>query len=359
MISLTATELPRFLSCNGSRSLQKVQPFETDDTLAREGDAVHWLVEQVFRGLFTIEELVDRKAPNGMFITSEMVEHVADYLATIGRSGLVEVDTSHSGALWEVRGRADHIDLQAEVLYVDDFKYGWKIVDPEMNWTLISHAIGFMRKHPEFIVSRIVFRVFQPRPFHPQGPNRSWSISFSQLHELLCKIDGVLNAPSDTLNTGSHCYKCPSLSVCPAAQRASMLAVEVSEQAFNSQMSNETLSLVTAQADRAIKMLEQFKDACEDLIKSKLKAGQMVPGLELQNSYGHKAWKEGITPEITLLLTGRDLSKKSLVTPAQAKKLGVPDDVVDSLCEKPMTGVKLVRIDESKRGEQLFGKKGE
>ena len=53
MISLTATDLPRFMACNGSRLLKRIEPFNPDDTVAEEGNAAHWLIEQVFRGHFT------------------------------------------------------------------------------------------------------------------------------------------------------------------------------------------------------------------------------------------------------------------------------------------------------------------
>lgn len=361
MLSLTATELQRFMACNGSVLMGRIAAFEADNTLAEEGNAAHWLVEQVFTGKHQFaEELVDRKAPNGIFITGEMVEHVSTYLSDIMGKGWVEIDTSYSHAgVWEVRGRADHInyDPAARFLYVRDFKYGWKIVEPENNWTLISHAVGWMIKNPGVAVSEIVFQIYQPRPFHPAGYVRECRVTSSQFMALQGQLTDALENPKNTVGTGSHCYKCPSMAICPAAQMAAANAIEMSERAYDSAMSDTDLSLLLAQADRAMTHLKQFDDALSDLAKHRIKAGSLVPGYGLETAYGHKTWKSGLTPDVVKLLVGQDVSKPALITPAQAKKAGASEAAVEALCDRPNNGVRLVRVNESKRGEQLFGKK--
>lgn len=348
------------MACNGSIFMTKNKKFEVDDTITEEGNAAHYLAEQVFKGLFTADELIDRKAPNGVFITAEMADHVDGYLRDIKGKGFVEIDTSYRDTGWEVRGRADHISFEGGVLYVDDFKYGWKIVEPDHNWTLISHAVGWMINNWGEIsaVKSVVFRIYQPRPYHPRGAIRQWSISTQELMGFASEIKSALSKPEQKVLSGSHCYKCPSLASCPSTQIAAMNAIDVSEQAFDSNMSNDDLSYVLEQFSRAKDALEQFIDAAEDMLKHRLKAGQAVKGWGLQIDLGQKKWLDGVTPEFIEALTGVDVSKKSLITPNQAKKAGVLEDVVESLCDRPTKGVKLVKVDENKRAEQLFGKKG-
>lgn len=361
MISLTATELPRFMACNGSILMGKIPQFEADTTITEEGNAAHWLIEQVFTGNYQLaEELTDRKAPNGVFITAEMVEHTKAYLSEIMGKGQVEIDTSYSSAgKWEVRGRADHIYYEAatSVLYVRDFKYGWKIVEPHDNWTLIWHAIGWMIKNPGVMLGDVVFQIYQPRPFHPLGYVRECRVPAFQVTGFSELLISVLENPKNTVTTGPHCYKCPSMAICPAAQMAVANAIEISERAYDSSMSDIDLSLLISQTDRAMTHLKQFNDACSDLAKHRIKAGALVPGYGLEQSYGHKTWKSGLTPDVVKMLVGADVSKPALLTPAQAKKAGASEDAVEALCDRPNTGVKLVRVNESKRYEKFLGKK--
>lgn len=163
MLTLIATNLPRFVACNGSIRIDAVPPFESNDTMRQEGNAAHWLIEQVFKQRHGLDELVDRKAPNGYTITGEMVEHVTPFLEAIRGKGQVEIETSYGdGQLFQVNGRADWIGLDGKHLNIDDFKYGWSIVEPEKNWTLLSHAFGWLFANPTLATSitHVTLRIF-------------------------------------------------------------------------------------------------------------------------------------------------------------------------------------------------------
>ena len=68
-------------------------------------------------------------------------------------------------------------------------------------------------------------------------------------------------------------------------------------------------------------------------------------------------WNDDVTPELLETLTGVDCSVKKLITPAQAKKAGVPEDLVVQFTHRPDNGFKLVHIDENKLATKLFGEK--
>lgn len=359
MLTVTATNLPRLMACNGSRLMSSVElDVERDDTVKREGDAAHWLAKEVHSGRFTVEELIDRRAPNGVYITLEMVEYLGDYLAFISQGGHVEIDTSFGTDRWQVNGRADHAlyDENTRTLYIPDLKYGWGIYEPENNWTLIAHAIGWLTKYDtQFRVDRVVPMIFQPRPHHPNGRVRSVEISRAELDGFYYRLAETLRAPNDILHTGEQqCYKCPALTTCPAARKAGMNGVDASEAAFTDDLDNAALSFQLDHLARATKMLEQLHTAYSDLAEHRIKQGQIVAGYGLEIEQTNTVWIECATPELIQSLTGKDVSKKQIVTPNQAKKLGVHEDIVKAFTERRNKGVKLVRRDINAAAKKMF-----
>lgn len=365
MFTIDATNLPRLMACNGSRFMEGIQPaaIDIDTTVRDEGNAAHYMARMVFERQFNIEELVERKAPNGVYMTPEMSEHVAWYLEGISReytmSDECEINTSFGTDNWRIDARADHIGWngQAGVLYIDDFKYGWRSVSPEMNWTLIAHAIGFCIVS-QIIPVQIIFNIHQPRPYHPDGKRRAWSCDYLQLMAMYDQIQRVMADGSHTLQTGEHCKRCPANATCPAARAANMNCIDMAEQfAFNDQVSNEQLSFNVDQFRRAIETLQNSLDASEELIKHRLRAGQVVDNFSIEPAYGNLKWKEGVTVETVMLLTGANVAAKpKMITPTQAKKL-IPESVMESLSERPSNGTKLVRISADKRAKRLLGEK--
>lgn len=357
MLSLTATELPRFMACNGSRLMGGFTPLNPDNTVAEEGNAAHWLIEQAFKGISNPERLIDKQAPNNVFITDSMVEFCEPYLRDIqALGGAVEVDTSYSTQAWEIRGRCDHAAQYQNTLVINDFKFGWRIVEPENHWTLIWHAIGWMIRNPAIYINQIIFTIYQPRPYHPMGNIRKWIITREQLDQLWIELQNTLLNPSDMCCTSMHCAHCPAITQCPAKQMADMNSIDVAQKAFDSHVNNQQLSFMLDETARAIKMLEQSHKAYEELAEARIKSGATIPEYSMQNDLGQNQWKDGLTPEIMKSITGIDISKKQLVTPNQAKKMGVSEEVIKPLTERNNKGFKLVRVDELKKAEKLLGK---
>lgn len=330
--------------------------FNIDDTVRNEGNAAHWLIEQVHKHHHSADELVDRKAFNGVFITEEMIEHTAPILDAIRGKGEVECDTSYGdGQRYQINGRADWRDLEGATLYIFDFKYGWSIVEPENNWTLISHALGFMFANPTVQIDTIVLRIYQPRPHHPAGKIREHVYTRAAL---LMKWEELYNAlvnPNNLLNTSPECRNCLKMATCPAAAKAAMNAIDVSETAFVSNLDEKTLGFMLDQIDRALSMLEQNKKAYSELALHRLKTGKIIPGYGVEKELTNRQWKDGITPETVQMLVGMDISKKTLITPNQAAKKGVSEAAIESLCERREKGIKLAKIDANKAAKKMFG----
>lgn len=356
MIITDATNLPRLMNCNGSRLMAAALPPDHDQTARDEGNAAHWMAQRIFDGA-SVESLIGTKAFNGLTLTEEMAEHVVSYVSALD-CGAMEVPTTHAGFGWQINGRADHIvdNTTLRTLTIDEFKYGWRGVEPENNWTLISHAVGYCKIH-NFAPDWITMRVHQPRPHHHAGKLREWTISHAQLMEFAAQIEATLSNPSDMLVTGIEwCAKCYANPTCPAARKARYNAIDAISTAFDDTLSDEVLSHeldVLRIADATIKMQ---RDALEELITHKIKGGAIVPNYGLDQQFAHTRWKTGIAPEALSLVTGIDCTKPGAITPAEAKRRGVPEAVIKSLTDRPVTGIKLVRATATERAARLLNK---
>lgn len=359
MYEITADELPRLIECNGSRLMSPSYPaIGDDDPSARnEGTAAHWVAAQWFAG---DRPAAGSKAPNGVIITNDMLDHVSEYISALD-CGEVEAVTSFGNDQWRVNGRCDHWVYRedTQTLTVDDLKYGWRLVSPENNWTLIAHAIGLMITR-EIAVRHVVLRIHQPRPFHPDGSVREWSIDTVTLSALYERIKQTMGAPTDTLTTGvAWCASCPALATCPAARAARMNIIDASSLAFNDDMPNDALAYDLDTMRNALAMLEAQTTALEELAKHRLRNGAVIPDYALSETYGHTKWKSTATPETLKILTGIDcVGKPTTITPAEAKRRGMDETVLKSFTERPMIGTKLVRVSADKRAQRLLGKKG-
>jgi len=352
-LAITATELPRVMRCIGSRNMPAMLPPDYDHEKRDEGNCADWLAEQWFNGLAAD---VGTKAPNGYVVTSDMVEHVKSYLEALD-CGEMQVETTFSGpgGVWEIRGRADHIKLAGTTLTIDDLKYGFRIVEPDANWTLLAHAIGYCIRH-QVAPDRIVLRIHQPRPYHSDGPLREWSCSYEQLMGYYHQINDRLTNPTDELTTGlDWCAKCHALAGCPAARRASMNAIDASMIAFSEELPNDVLAFELETLEQATGMIKARQDAVSELMTHRIKSGQVIDGYALETRYGHTKWKTGYTGRMLSALTGVDLTADGAVTPAEAKRRGVTPEALTAITERPMIGSKLKRIDPDRAARKMFG----
>ena len=357
MLSTTATELPRLMKCIGSRLIPASLPPDTDTAKREEGDAAHWLAREWFDGRIT-DPQPGVRAPNDHSITATMIDHVASYLEVLD-AGAMEVDTSHSvEGSWEIRGRADHIryDELTGTLVIDEFKYGWRIVEPFGNWTLISHAIGWsLRNSVRPLTVRL--RVFQPRPVHRDGPMREWVIGGDTLTEYRGVIDRRLSNPTNELITSvTQCGYCHALATCPAARQASMNAVDAVGVAFTDELPDDALAFELQTMKMAQATLKNRLQAIEELMTHRIRSGNVIPGYALDQNFGHRAWRSGMTGSMLSALTGVDLIKDGIVTPAEAERRGVSKEVVAALTDRPMIGVKLVQRDATEDAARIFNR---
>jgi hypothetical protein len=325
------------MACPGSAAYAAQLPDSPSSEAAKEGTAAHEAAELVLTGrVGSLEELIDRRMSNGVYVTDEMVERLNTYVSLIPQGAAIEISGEHLG-LFNGTPDATWFDETTNQLYVCDLKYGWSIVEPSNNWQLIAYAIiaGGER------FATVSLTIVQPRPYHPDGPVRTWTISGEELQHYAAQLRDTLSNLPSTLNSGSHCRYCPALTLCPAAREAAYNSVDVAHS--GGALDPEDKSGVAIQLDqleRAAEIIKQRREALEEVAIAK--GG--VPGWGVEPSIGRRDWSPGLTPDTVAAMTGADITETRLVTPAQAEKRGVPRDIIDTLTYRPQRGMKLKRI---------------
>ena len=330
--------------------MPRILPENFDRDAAEEGNAAHWFAQQLFNGALL---MTGQRAPNGIALTDEMMEHVRDYIAALD-CGEMEINTSYSGDEWSVNGRADHINFRDGRLTVDDFKYGWRIVEPENNWTLISHAVGWTIRSGS-IPEQITLRIHQPRPYHPSGPLREWSFGYDELLKFHAKIAARLSNPEDILVSGAdHCRKCHALPGCPAARQASMNAIDATTMVFDDKLDRDILAFEFETLDIAQATIKNRIEALQELMIHRIRSGEVFDGYMVEPRYANRKWKTGFDGTILSVMTGVDLMKAGTVTPAEAERRGVPKEAIAALTDRPMVGEKLQQINADRKARKIF-----
>jgi len=351
---------------------------QTDDAL--EGTAAHYIASTVLSGLFADPlEWVDRQTPNGVYVTPDMGEHVGKYVNAVQtrdvRLGVttpaewfgVEVTADFYAGENIVRCRVDHAAVVGDILYIDDFKYGWRLIEVEDNWQLIAGAIGIIEQHTDKIIRNIVLTIHQPRPYHPEGWSRSITLTRDDIETKFAILKLELNTlATGTLISGPWCRDCPALVVCQTGRASLFNALEASGTTFTDELDGEELGYILdvlkTGSDRLKHALEAYQELAIHRLKSDAPKGK-PPGWTLEPSLGDRAFKKGITPEMLAMLKpgASFVTTPKLISPAQAEKLGLDKkyttvDGPGSLVERPSTGVRLTRHNPAKAGARMFNK---
>jgi len=362
VIRLHASALPRILACLGSTQFPPLSREQQTDS-AREGDAAHWVVECYLRAP---QDPIADTAPNGVPIDDDMLAHAqayADLIPTFGVYTEWSCDWYATRDI-EIAVRADAVwyDEPSNTLHVRDYKYGYRIVNPEGNSQLLAGAIGALRKLAAagrtFIPDTIIdMGIYQPRPYHPDGPARHWRVTLQQivaLHDAM--VAELAKLPADTLATGDHCEHCPAavMGTCPAYLLAVNNAVDVATRGSSIELPLPAIGRDLIVLERAAAMLKQRLDFAKDIAKRALTADvAALPGWALEPQHSNKAWT--IEPEALQALTNADIyAPRKLVTPAEALRRGIPEDVVSANTKRTLTGHKLVRMSADERARKAM-----
>lgn len=331
-----------------------------DRQAAEEGEASHWVAEQMLTILDDEHPRELELAPNGVTLTAEMIEGAAMYVSTVLQyapiDGVkVEQRVDCPSIHEQCFGTPDAwwYDRAEHTLYIFDYKFGRTWVDVFENWQLVIYAsgimdlLGFNGLHDQHL--KIRFFIVQPRAYGKGGPVREWTVSNANAigSDLRAMINVAHNSAQEALSgeakatSGPHCKHCPARAHCPAALAGGSQLYDASVDPFALELSDESLGIQLQIVNEAMERLGALKTGYEELIEHKLRQGSVVPGWQLSQSRGSEVWT---LPDEQVLRLGQLMDVNLIAkpkTPNQARKLGLPPELVDASSEHRAGSLKL------------------
>lgn len=346
--------LARVVACPGSYNLIRnaranCLTLDEDDTDAsREGTAAH----EVAADLVLLGQVpeIGMLTRNGVAVTDEMIEGAQLYAETIAPyyGGDLEKPIECMFIHRDCWGTPDYAHGPLDgTLYVTDYKFGHRYVSPFENWQLIAYAIGRM---PSYLPTvRVVLQIVQPRSYHRDGPVREWILSGAELRDYATTLRlacAAAEQPDALCKTGPQCYECPVRHACEAALHMEQSALYLSGSTIPLDASVEAKAVRLHQIRRAADHLKQMESGITEDLTAAVHRGITVPGFTLQASAGRERWRCDIAEVVTLgAAMGVDVSKPGCITPNQARKAGLPAEIVAAYSERSAGAVSLVEDD--------------
>ena len=353
-------------ACAGSRALEAAYPELEESPASREGTAAHWCAAELMAGRTIDEGLI---APNGVMVTDEMVEGAemyVDYMESIwtkfdlGKSRFrkVECRTDISTIHEHCYGTPDLSIMWPRHLFIADFKFGHEFVDAFENWQLIEYAAGELEYYDIDGISDqhtyVTMAIIQPRAYGHGGPIREWTILASDLRghfNEARRFETEAMKDNAPYTVSDACTYCSGRHVCPAYQQAAQVATQYANTGIPFMLSNQAAAVELRYLKRAQNILEGRISGLEVQLLEAGKRGESIPHWAIEAGQGKEVWKESI-PEAEIVAMGelleKDLTKRKLVTPIQARKILHNDDLVKAYTERRSGALKLVPFDGSK-----------
>lgn len=367
--------------CTGYVAMSAAYPELEESEESREGTATHELSE-ILINMSRVDTVTPNNAnsllgmplSNGVIATEDMLDAAWMYADEVARvananpdSKLFLEDPIKSPSIHaESFGTPDAwlYKPSGNVLYLWDFKYGFGVVEAFENWQAINYLSGIFDKLGIDGISdrtlTVHITIVQPRAFHRDGPVRTWTLFGSELRGYFNILNNnahtALSDKAET-HTGEHCRYCEARHACPAALKAGLELYEVTGTPLPVELSNEAMGVQLAIIRRARKHLEYLESGFEEQLKGKIRAGTNVPGWMLEQGFGREKWAKPVSEVIALGdMLETDLRKPAdVITPTQARKLGIDNAVIKMYSEKPQTGLKLVPAN-NKKAKEVFSK---
>lgn len=365
---IRCSSLDRYMNCPGFAQMTDLVPNEGGPA-AEEGTAAGELLQAMLEQR-SLKPNVSGVAKNGVRFDSDMYFYLTPIAQEILNKNVQvfceqRVDWVPTPGL-VIRGQFDISYIIGDTLYIEDLKYGWKIVDVKKNWQLLGYAIGkqlALHYAGQPVPKNIQFTIHQPRPHHEEGRSRVWTIDREETtkyyYDIQTRMTQIINGTRELI-TGKHCKYCPAAANrCPAINRALYEGIDQVMYDFKQDdVSESEIAKQLQLLDDVANIVKIKADSLNQLAVIKMREGKVIPGYGLEEKFGDRSWKADVTPEAMEVLTGINLIERNMMSPAKAEKMGVDKKLVKDLVERRSTGIKAVRKDFTKQAEQVFGKKG-
>jgi hypothetical protein len=347
------------VNCHAAPLLQ--QPYPDDDTFAAmEGTAAHWVKAEATHGTMPA---VGTLAPNGVAVTQEMIE---------GAELAIDSFKEHLGGAWRqiitertLRGADlhpthnggtpdDYFVYQGDtevIVWQWDYKFGHGFVEEYEAWQNINYASLILENHSIRNLPNVTVHmtIVQPRCYVAE-PVRTWTVKATELvpyWDRLRKAFHAATGPMPAATPGPWCnnHYCRARHACPALQRSAYFAAEEAYRDTGRELGPNELGIELRIVDEAIAVLLARRDGLGEQALSLMQSGKNIPHYMIGRTQPRAKWTKGPQEIITLgKLMGLPLAKPpEPITPAQALKAGLPEDVLKAFSETPPGTPKLVR----------------
>lgn len=371
---LPPSSAARRVACPGSRGLEALYP-DDDSPHAREGHAAHWVASEALSYSSRLRQLkidVGTIAPNGELVTQEMIEGAQEYVQAIlkitGLNGFTEkrlhIEKRVSIAVIhpDCWGTPDCWAYVNDTIHIWDYKYGHGTIEIFENWQIIEYAAGILdslrmlrNDDSDF---PIVLHLVQPRGFHRDGIVRTWRTTRNNLQPYFEKlrqaeIESLL--PNARTAVSPECTYCRGRSACETLQRAAVSAADITGQNVPFDLTPVQTGAELRYLLHASKLLQARVTGLTEQATSMIRTGKTVPHFALEASAGRQDWT--IPPsKVAALgeLYDKPLAKEiKTVTPKQALKAGIPENIINKFSKTQHGAMKLVA--DTKQPRKIFG----
>jgi hypothetical protein len=387
----SASATARNWECPGALALTMDLPEGTNEA-ADWGTACHQISEKCLRqNVDTVSFIgtTEKGKKHEFEVDEEMAETAQTYVDFVREQAalpdaVLHIEQAFSLASlnppFDAGGTADAVVYVPgeKLLHVIDLKGGkGVVVEAKGNPQLRTYALGAMLANTGLPINTIRSTIVQPRAGHKDGRIRSEDFHVADLvdwtTELLAAMRKSENALSATpnrsttrvqdvswwttfLNAGSHCKFCKAAGFCPALEQKALDAAGVwFDDLDQPRISNSPDAMSTeklAQTLDSLDMIGEWMNAVRAYAHEQAESGVEIPGYQLVDKIGNRAWKAA-EPTVIGVLFAQDINPytKKLMSPAQAEKaLGAQrKHLLDKLVERPVRGTNLVAVNKTTR----------
>ena len=142
---------------------------------------------------------------------------------------------------------------------------------------------------------------------------------------------------------GPYCSECSAIYNCSAAFGSGIALYEAATQPSIADMEPTELSRRYGLILRAQERIKALANSYGSHIEAILHKGTVVPGYLLEDSFGNLDWSVPMAEVIALgELLGKNLKKDGVITPTQAKALGIDEATIAAYSTRKKQGRKLI-----------------
>ncbi len=311
-------------------------PDTETSTALREGIAAAWLADMTLKCPET--SCIDFLGEHD--IDEQMCNYVQQYVDYIKEHDSYLSEHECYIPELNISGRMDTgLNVETSTLEIVDFKYGYKIVEPDQNPQLICYGMSLLQPYH----THIRLTIFQPRTYHVDGEIRSVCYSrqeFEKLTDWIRLCVSYVNEPDPMARPSDICKYCDKRSTCQALVNCTYEGFDhLRDNRFSKwltpvDLSNEYTFLVNLE-----KLVSARLTAIKSETETRIKSGEFIPGFIFDEKQGRKEFSVDI--KTVEAMTRVKATKTVNLTPAQLIKEGANPDIVNAISKPSSYGMKL------------------